>query len=71
MRSDGPGKLTPAPDWRDAMSELGKATTDRFGHPLDPIVGYARGPILKGTDEEVSRMLKARRMVGETTLSET
>ena len=47
------------------MSEAGKATTDRFGHPLDPIVGYARGPILESTDEEVSRMLKARRMVGE------
>ena len=47
------------------MSEATRTTTDRFGHPLDPIVGYARGPILKSTDEEVSRMLKARRMVGE------
>jgi L-seryl-tRNA(Ser) seleniumtransferase len=40
-------------------------TTDRFGNPFDPIVGYARGTILKGTDEEVQRMLKARHMVGE------
>jgi L-seryl-tRNA(Ser) seleniumtransferase len=47
------------------MSKASNATTDRFDHPLDPIVGYARGPILKSTDEEVSRMLKARRMVGE------
>src|SRR5688572_31788047 len=39
--------------------------TDSFGNPLDPIVGYARGPILKSTDEEVARMLKARHMVGE------
>jgi L-seryl-tRNA(Ser) seleniumtransferase len=40
-------------------------TTDRFGNPFDPIVGYARGTILAGTDEEVQRMLKARHMVGE------
>jgi L-seryl-tRNA(Ser) seleniumtransferase len=39
-------------------------TVDRFGNPHDPIVGYARGSILKGTDEEVARMLKARHMVG-------
>jgi L-seryl-tRNA(Ser) seleniumtransferase len=42
-----------------------KTQTDRFGNPFDPIVGYARGPILKSTDEEVQRMLKARHMVGE------
>jgi L-seryl-tRNA(Ser) seleniumtransferase len=39
--------------------------TDRFGNPLDPIVGYARGAILAGTDEEVQRMMRARHMVGE------
>jgi len=39
--------------------------TDRFGNPVDPIVRYARGAILKSTDEEVQRMLRARRMVGE------
>lgn len=39
--------------------------TDRFGNPIDPIVNYARGPILKSTDEEVARMLKARHIVGE------
>jgi L-seryl-tRNA(Ser) seleniumtransferase len=46
------------------MSEAAKFATDRFGHPIDPIVGYARGPILASTDEEVRRMLKARHMVG-------
>ncbi len=39
--------------------------TDRFGNPMDPIVRYARGSILKSTDEEVARMLRARQMVGE------
>ena len=39
--------------------------TDRFGNPFDPIVRYARGSILKGTDEEIARMLKARRIVGD------
>ena len=40
-------------------------TTDRFGNPVDPIVRYARGTILKSTDEEVTRMLRARQLVGE------
>ena len=39
--------------------------SDAFDNPFDPIVGYARGSILKSTDEEVQRMLKARHMVGE------
>jgi L-seryl-tRNA(Ser) seleniumtransferase len=43
----------------------GDASTDRFGNPIDPVVGYARGTILKGTDEEVLRMLRARHLVGE------
>ena len=38
---------------------------DRFGNPVDPIVRYARGTILKSTDEEVKRMLRARQMVGD------
>ena len=42
-----------------------EAATDRFGNRIDPIVQYARGAILKGTDEEVRRMLRARHMVGE------
>jgi L-seryl-tRNA(Ser) seleniumtransferase len=37
---------------------------DRFGHPIDPTVGYARGAILKGTDEEVRKTLRARQLVG-------
>src|SRR5689334_294402 len=41
------------------------AQTDRFGNPFDPIVRYARGGILKGTDEEIARMLLARRLVGD------
>jgi L-seryl-tRNA(Ser) seleniumtransferase len=40
------------------------ADTDRFGHPIDSIVRYARGSILAGTDQEVVRMLRARQMVG-------
>jgi len=39
--------------------------SDRYGNPFDPIVGYARGSILKGTDEEVQRMIRARHMVGD------
>ncbi len=39
--------------------------TDRFGNRLDPIVRYARGSILKSSDEEVVRMLRAREIVGE------
>ena len=38
---------------------------DRFGNPVDPIVRYARGSILKSTDEEVTRMLRARQIVGD------
>jgi len=47
------------------MPRSDAVTTDRFGNPVDPIVRYARGAILKSTDEEVQRMLRARRMVGE------
>ncbi|HWZ69902.1 MAG TPA: hypothetical protein VN326_00305 [Casimicrobiaceae bacterium] len=39
--------------------------TDRFGNRLDPIVRYARGSILKSSDEEIVRMLRARQIVGE------
>ena len=39
--------------------------TDRFGHRLDPIVRYARGSILRSSDEEIVRMLRARAIVGE------
>lgn len=38
-------------------------TADRFGNALDPEVGYARGGILRGTDEEVAKTLHARRLV--------
>ena len=37
--------------------------SDRFGNPVDPTVGYARGRILRGTDEEVAKTLWARRLV--------
>jgi L-seryl-tRNA(Ser) seleniumtransferase len=47
------------------MPDAEKTATDRFGNPVDPIVRYARGSILKSTDEEVARMLRARHMVGE------
>ncbi len=47
------------------MNPASTPATDRFGNPLDPIVRYARGAILKSTDEEVTRMLRARQLVGE------
>jgi L-seryl-tRNA(Ser) seleniumtransferase len=47
------------------MDETQSLRTDAFGNAFDPIVGYARGTILKGTDEEVQRMIRARHMVGE------
>ena len=47
------------------MSKLDSPAVDRFGNPVDPSVRYARGSILKSTDEEVARMLRARHMVGE------
>ncbi|MES2561243.1 MAG: hypothetical protein V4637_00795 [Pseudomonadota bacterium] len=46
------------------MSDTQTVSAHRFGDAIDPIVGYARGRILKGTDEEVQRMIKARHMVG-------
>src|SRR4051812_4698501 len=56
-------------DKQDNPMDNSKATKaaamDRFGNPIDPVVGYARGAILQGTDEEVQRMLRARHMVGE------
>lgn len=39
--------------------------TDRYGNPIDPIVRYARGAILRSTDEEVARMLRARKLAGD------
>ena len=48
-----------------AVVESATMETDRFGHPLDPIVRYARGSILKSSDEEIVRMLRARQIVGE------
>lgn len=41
------------------------AVVDRFGNPLDPVVRYARGQILRSSDEEVRRMQRARQIVGE------
>ena len=38
---------------------------DRFGNSLDPIVRYARGSILRNSDDEVRRMQLARSMVGD------
>ncbi|HUH91665.1 MAG TPA: hypothetical protein VL742_00795 [Casimicrobiaceae bacterium] len=48
-----------------APFESASVETDRFGNRLDPIVRYARGSILKSSDEEIVRMLRARRIVGE------
>ena len=46
-------------------ADSARPATDRYGNPVDPIVRYARGSILKSTDEEVQRMLRARHMVGD------
>jgi L-seryl-tRNA(Ser) seleniumtransferase len=48
-----------------APLESATGETDRFGNRLDPIVRYARGSILKSSDEEIARMLRARHIVGE------
>ena len=47
------------------MNPTATPPADRYGNPLDAIVRYARGTILKSTDEEVTRMLRARNIVGE------
>ena len=39
--------------------------TDRFGNAIDVTVGYARGRVLRGTDEEVAKTLRARGLVRE------
>jgi L-seryl-tRNA(Ser) seleniumtransferase len=46
-------------------SPIEPVQTDHFGNAFDPIVRYARGSILKSTDEEIARMLRARRIVGD------
>lgn len=38
------------------------ARTDRFGNPVDPTVGYARGEILKSSVEERQRLVHAQRI---------
>lgn len=48
-----------------APREYAAVETDRFGNRLDPIVRYARGSILRSSDEEIVRMLRARTIVGE------
>lgn len=35
---------------------------DRFGNPLDPKVGYARGSLLRGSADEVRRLVQAGRV---------
>lgn len=45
-------------------ASAGSQPTDRFGNPLDPIVRYARGAILRSSDDEVRRMQLARQIVG-------
>jgi L-seryl-tRNA(Ser) seleniumtransferase len=54
------GLATEAP-----FKQAAPSLTDRFGNPLDPIVRYARGQILRGSDDEVHRMLHARQIVGD------
>lgn len=35
---------------------------DRFGNPIDPKVGYARGSLLRGSADEVRRLVQAGRL---------
>lgn len=48
---------------RDSKPQSVTAETDSFGNRFDPMVRYARGSILAGTDQEVARMLRARQIV--------
>lgn len=38
---------------------------DRLGNEINPMVGYARGRVLRHTDDEVAKTLHARRLVRE------
>ncbi|WP_291733212.1 hypothetical protein [Leisingera sp. F5] len=40
-------------------------STDRFGNPIDPGVGYARGSLLQGSADEVRRLAQAGRVAAE------
>jgi L-seryl-tRNA(Ser) seleniumtransferase len=48
-----------------AIDARGEAATDRYGNAIDPVVRYARGQILRSTEDEVVRMLRARHVVGD------
>ena len=43
---------------------------DRYGNAIDPIVRYARGSILRSTDEEVARLHLEKIGVKLTTLTQ-
>jgi L-seryl-tRNA(Ser) seleniumtransferase len=36
---------------------------DRFGNAIDPHAGFARGPVLRGLEDELGRMLRGRELV--------
>ncbi|MEL7345810.1 MAG: hypothetical protein AAFN59_13315, partial [Pseudomonadota bacterium] len=40
-------------------------THDRFGNPLDPSVGYARGPILSSSAAEIRRLRHAQSIAAQ------
>lgn len=40
-------------------------TTDAFGNPLDPTVGYARGRFLGSSEDEIRRLRRAQRVAAE------
>ncbi len=47
------------------MSQTGAdaVRVDRFGNPIDPIVGYARGRILRSSADEVTKTAHGRAIV--------
>ena len=40
-------------------------SADRFGNPLDPSVGYARGALLRASADEVRRLAQAGRIAAD------
>lgn len=48
---------------RIGKAESSPVSADSFSNPIDPLVGYARGRVLRSHDDEVLRMLHGRRTV--------
>lgn len=40
-------------------------STDRFGNPIDPSVGFARGPLLRSSADEIRRLRRAQAVAAD------